>query len=152
MNVTQLLQALGTAGVDYVRNAAQIEQWNREKGMLASALREPQTGGAAVDVLVRPEVPFEELSKRATGICWTSPRCRRSSVAKTPMSDALGRVGLDEQLLRRRLQAFEDNCSFFIQMWLQNPRLAARAGPRIAGLLSPLTHSLPSSSQTEQSS
>lgn len=119
MNVTQLLQALGTARVDYVlvgglavqlhgfqrstfdidlvlsmnddnlsrfidvakglgltpvipvaieslRNAAQIEQWHRQKGMLVFALREPQTGGAAVDVLVRPEVPFEDLFRRAT--------------------------------------------------------------------------------------
>jgi hypothetical protein len=64
--------------IDSLRNAAQIEQWHREmgqagkphsgcsqKGMLAFALREPQTGGGVVDVLVRPEVPFEQLHKNA---------------------------------------------------------------------------------------
>jgi len=51
--------------IDSLRNAAQIEQWHREKGMLAFALREPQTGGGVVDVLVRPEVPFEQLYERA---------------------------------------------------------------------------------------
>jgi len=51
--------------IDSLRNAAQIEQWHREKGMLAFALREPQTGGGVVDVLVRPEVPFDQLHKNA---------------------------------------------------------------------------------------
>lgn len=51
--------------IESLRNAAQIEQWHREKGMLAFALREPQIGGGVVDVLVRPEVPFEKLRKNA---------------------------------------------------------------------------------------
>lgn len=51
--------------IDALRNAAQIEQWYKEKGMLAFALREPQIGGGVVDVLVRPEVPFEQLLKNA---------------------------------------------------------------------------------------
>jgi len=64
--------------IDSLRNAAQIEQWHREmgqagkphsgcsqKGMLAFALREPQVGGGIVDVLVRPEVPFEQLMENA---------------------------------------------------------------------------------------
>jgi hypothetical protein len=51
--------------IDSLRNAAQIEQWHREKGMLAFALREPQVGGGVVDVLVRPEVPFEQLKRNA---------------------------------------------------------------------------------------
>lgn len=51
--------------IDSLRNAAQIEQWHREKGMLAFALREPQVGGGVVDVLVRPEVPFERLHQNA---------------------------------------------------------------------------------------
>ena len=53
------------------------------------------------------------------------------------------RIELDEPLLRQRLEAFEANRSFFIQMWLQNPTLAALAGPRIASLLAPLPHSVP---------
>ena len=51
--------------IDSLRNAAQIEQWHREKGRLAFALREPQVGGGIVDVLVRPEVPFEQLMENA---------------------------------------------------------------------------------------
>ena len=51
--------------IDTLRDANQIEQWHREKGMLAFALREPQVGGSVVDVLVRPEVPFEQLKANA---------------------------------------------------------------------------------------
>lgn len=51
--------------IDSLRDAGQIEQWYREKGMLEFALREPQTGGGVVDVLVRPEVPFEQLMENA---------------------------------------------------------------------------------------
>ena len=64
--------------IDSLRDANQIEQWHREmgqagkprsgcsqKGMLAFALREPQVGGSVVDVLVRPEVPFEQLKANA---------------------------------------------------------------------------------------
>lgn len=65
------------------------------------------------------------------------------------MSETQRDLAFDEQLLRRRLQAFEDNRSFFIQVWLQNPQLAARAGPRIVGMLAPLAHSMSNPSQTE---
>ena len=51
--------------IDSLRNAAQIDQWHREKGMLAFALREPQIGGGVVDILVRPNVPFEQLMDNA---------------------------------------------------------------------------------------
>lgn len=51
--------------IDALRDAAQIERWYREKGMLAFSLREPQAGGGVVDVLVRPAVPFEQLLENA---------------------------------------------------------------------------------------
>ena len=51
--------------IDSLRNPNQIEQWYREKGMLAFALREPQIGGSAVDILVRPDVPFDKLMSNA---------------------------------------------------------------------------------------
>jgi hypothetical protein len=51
--------------IDSLRNPSQIDQWHREKGMLAFALREPQAGGSVVDVLVRPDVPFEKLMSDA---------------------------------------------------------------------------------------
>ena len=51
--------------IESLKNAAQIDQWHREKGMLAFALREPQVGGSVIDVLVRPEVTFDTLKKDA---------------------------------------------------------------------------------------
>ena len=47
--------------IDTLKNAAQIEQWHREKGMLAFALREPGIAGSVIDVLVRSDVPYERL-------------------------------------------------------------------------------------------
>lgn len=52
--------------IDALRNAGQIDQWHREKGMLAFSLREPQVGGSVVDVLVRPDVSFDKLIANAT--------------------------------------------------------------------------------------
>ena len=52
-------------GIARRSNSSQIEQWHREKGMLAFALREPQAGGGVVDILVRPEVSFEQLMGNA---------------------------------------------------------------------------------------
>lgn len=51
--------------IESLKNAAQIDQWHREKGMLAFPLREPQVGGSVIDVLVRPEVTFDTLKKDA---------------------------------------------------------------------------------------
>lgn len=51
--------------VDSLANPDLIDQWYREKGMLAFSLREPQAGGSVVDVLVRPDVPFERLMANA---------------------------------------------------------------------------------------
>lgn len=51
--------------IDALKNAGQIEQWYREKGMLAFALREPEAGGGVVDVLVRPGISFDRLSSGA---------------------------------------------------------------------------------------
>jgi hypothetical protein len=51
--------------IDTLRDARQIAQWHREKGMLAFALREPQAGGNVVDILVRPELSYERLLEHA---------------------------------------------------------------------------------------
>lgn len=53
------------APIDSLKNASLIEQWHREKGMLAFALREPGIGGSVVDVLVRPDLSYEELAAEA---------------------------------------------------------------------------------------
>jgi hypothetical protein len=59
------LQPVIPVPIDALKNAQQIDQWHREKGMLAFALREPQIGGSVVDVLVRPDVAFDTLSSSA---------------------------------------------------------------------------------------
>ena len=51
--------------IEALKNVSQIDQWHREKGMLAFALREPHIGGSVVDILVRPEVPFDTLMANA---------------------------------------------------------------------------------------
>jgi hypothetical protein len=51
--------------IDSLRNTGLIDQWHREKGMLTFALRERQIGGSMVDVLVRSDVPFENLMANA---------------------------------------------------------------------------------------
>ena len=51
--------------IESLANASQIDQWHREKGMLAFSRRETQAGGSIVDVLVRPVVPFKQLLKNA---------------------------------------------------------------------------------------
>jgi predicted nucleotidyltransferase len=43
-----------------------IEQWYREKGMLAFSLRGAETMATVMDVLVRSVVPFAELRRDAT--------------------------------------------------------------------------------------
>ena len=42
--------------IDSLRNATQIDQRNRERGMLTLSLRESKLAGTAVDVLVRLEI------------------------------------------------------------------------------------------------
>ena len=43
-----------------------IEQWHREKGMLAFSLRGPETMATVMDVLVRPAIPYADLRRAAT--------------------------------------------------------------------------------------
>jgi hypothetical protein len=42
-----------------------IDQWFREKGMLAFSLRSSETKATVLDVLVRPVVPFDQLRRDA---------------------------------------------------------------------------------------
>lgn len=54
--------------IDSLANPELIEQWHREKGMLAFALRGPDMMATAIDVLVRPAVPFSDLKRDAVAI------------------------------------------------------------------------------------
>jgi hypothetical protein len=42
-----------------------IEQWHREKGMLAFSLRSPEAQATVIDILVRPVVPYAALRDAA---------------------------------------------------------------------------------------
>jgi hypothetical protein len=43
-----------------------IDQWHREKGMLAFGLRKPDAMATVIDVLVKPTIPFVDLRRDAT--------------------------------------------------------------------------------------
>jgi hypothetical protein len=153
--------------IESLRNASLIEQWHREKGMLAFALREPRAGGNVVDVLVRPDVPYDRLVANAVagelsgGKVWiasiddlllmkrianrpkdqlVSQRSKKSSLEKTrmPESDAGTRVLITQELVLSRLAQSEQMREIFIQMWLQNPALARQGGARVQSLVSAL--------------
>lgn len=72
-NLTRFIDAAKKLGlvpvipvsIDSLKNADLIDQWHREKGMLAFALREPTVAGSVIDVLVRPDVSYEKLNADA---------------------------------------------------------------------------------------
>jgi hypothetical protein len=45
-----------------------IDQWYREKGMLAFSLRGSETMATVLDILVRPVIPFSDLRREASMI------------------------------------------------------------------------------------
>ena len=45
---------------------------------------------------------------------------------------------ITEELMRARLAQSEQMRDFFLQMWMQNPRLAKRAGKRVQDLMAPM--------------
>ena len=51
--------------IDALKNAQQIDAWQREKSMLAFALRGPDLTASVVDVLVRPEIAYDRLADAA---------------------------------------------------------------------------------------
>ncbi|MBK7423475.1 MAG: hypothetical protein IPJ48_10455 [Propionivibrio sp.] len=153
--------------IDSLRNADLIEAWYREKGMLAFSLREPQIGGSVLDVLVRADVPFDQLWLNAdAGELYgrrvpiasiddlitmkriaNRPKDRLDVVAlqksgeeKTPMCEIqiLARASISEHLMLSRLARSEQMREFFIAMWLQNPALARQGGRKVENLLSAL--------------
>ena len=42
-----------------------IEQWHREKGMLAFSMRGPEALATVMDILVRPVIPYSDLRREA---------------------------------------------------------------------------------------
>ncbi len=47
---------------------------------------------------------------------------------------------IPEDVMRARLERSEQMREFFIEMWLQNPALAAQAGARVRELLTAAPH------------
>ena len=68
-NLTRFIDAANKLGlapvipvsIESLKNSCLIDQWHREKGMLAFALREPGVTGSVIDVLVKPDVSYELL-------------------------------------------------------------------------------------------
>jgi hypothetical protein len=59
------LMPVAPVPLESLRNSTLLDQWHKEKGMLAFALREPQVAGSVIDVLIRSDVPFEKLKSHA---------------------------------------------------------------------------------------
>lgn len=75
-NLRKLLSAAKAAGLrptipvdlDALANPELMEQWHREKGMLAFSLRGPEAMATVLDILVKPVVPFADLRRDASMI------------------------------------------------------------------------------------
>lgn len=57
-----------------------IEQWHREKGMLAFSLRRPDAQATVLDVLVRPSVPYADLRRDALMVDMGTSRVAVASI------------------------------------------------------------------------
>ena len=153
--------------IESLKDAGLMEQWNRDKGMLAFALREPGVGGSVVDVLVRPDVSYERLAhdavhgalfgavvkiasiehllemKRiatAPKTSWTSLRWRGSSDGKIRVAESSRpsvRASIPHETMIAVLNRCDDTREFTVQMWLQNSHLAKQGAALVAALLSP---------------
>ena len=73
-NLANFIQVAKQAGlkptipvpIESLANPDLIEQWYRDKGMLAFSLRTADTRPLVLDVLVKPVVPYVDLRKQAT--------------------------------------------------------------------------------------
>ena len=97
--------------IDSLRDAALIDLWHREKGMLAFALHGPEKMATVIDVLVRPVVSFDQLKRNAV-----TKRIGPLSIAVASIDDLISlKTGtgrskdvLDIEELRRIKQQLED--------------------------------------------
>lgn len=73
-NLAKFIQAAKQAGlrptipvpIEALGDPDLIEQWYREKGMLAFSLRTADTRPLVLDVLVKPVVPYADMREQAT--------------------------------------------------------------------------------------
>lgn len=59
------LQPVIPADIESLARPELLDQWHREKGMLAFGLRRPDGMATVIAVLIRPAVPFEQLRRDA---------------------------------------------------------------------------------------
>lgn len=78
-----------------------IEQWHREKGMLAFSLRGPGAQATVLDVLVKPAVPYADLRRDALMVEIGTARVPVASIPhliamKTGTGRGKDRIDIDE--------------------------------------------------------
>jgi len=78
-----------------------IEQWHREKGMLAFSLRRPDAKATVLDVLVRPTVPYADLRRDALMVDMGTARVAVASIPhliamKTGTGRGKDQIDIDE--------------------------------------------------------
>jgi predicted nucleotidyltransferase len=59
------LRPLLPVAIDSLKNADLLEQWHREKNMLAFSLRPERPEDAVIDVLIRPVASYTEMAAQA---------------------------------------------------------------------------------------
>jgi len=72
-NLMRFIDAAKNAGllpvipvnIETLANPEQIEQWHREKGLLAFGLRHPDAMATVIDILVHPVVSYDALRRDA---------------------------------------------------------------------------------------
>lgn len=54
--------------LDSLKNASQLDQWHREKNMLAFSLRPDRPEDAVVDILIRPSTNYADMAAQAVRV------------------------------------------------------------------------------------
>jgi hypothetical protein len=60
------LQPIMPVAIESLARPDLLDQWHREKGMLAFGLHQPTGMATVIDVIVKPTVPFNELKRNAS--------------------------------------------------------------------------------------
>jgi hypothetical protein len=87
--------------IESLANPELIEQWHREKGMLAFSLRRPDAQATVLDVLVKPVVPYADLRRDALMVEMGTARVAVASIPhliamKTGTGRGKDKIDVDE--------------------------------------------------------
>ncbi|MBL8487968.1 MAG: hypothetical protein JNK22_12845 [Rhodocyclaceae bacterium] len=111
-NIDRFIAAAEAAGlrptapvpIGALRQPALIDQWYREKGMLAFSLRSADAVATVIDVLVKPKVPYSDLRRDAVNIDVGPHRIPVASVdhlMEMKMGTGRGQDAVDIEALRK---------------------------------------------------